>query len=212
MYQTGFGGISPAIKNLLLANIAVYLLQGLELVSSWVFGLVPIQIVDKFFFWQFFTYMFLHGSVGHIFFNMFALWMFGVELERRWGTQEFLKYYLLTGVIAGISIFIWNALSGAWGVPTIGASGAVFGILIAYALFFPERYVYFWGVLPIKVKYLVIGYGAIELLLLPGHSNLSHIGHLGGMVAGFFYLRNRYRREGIGYRFFQDFFKKKGPF
>ncbi len=213
--RPSFGMITPAIKNLILANVAIFLMQILfpQLVNAWVFGVVPSQILNNFFIWQPVTYMFLHSPTGfgHIFFNMFALWMFGTELERTWGTKEFLRYYFLTGVIAGVSIFLWNLFTGI-NVPTIGASGAVFGILIAFALFFPDRYIYLWFLLPIKAKYFVLLFGLLEFLMLPSSDGISHIGHLGGMVAGFFYLRHHYRHWGIGQDFFRNFFKKKDLF
>jgi len=152
--------------------------------------------------------MFLHGGFGHIFFNMFALWMFGMELERTWGTREFIKYYFLTGIAAGVSSLLWN-----WGspYPTIGASGAVYGILAAYALFFPDRYVYLYFLFPIKMKYLALILGGIEFLSMYQNDGIAHIAHLGGMVVGYFYLRHRYKHWGVGQDFFKNFFRKKNP-
>lgn len=212
MYQSQrFGMMTPAVKNLILATVAVFLLQVLapRLVSVYYFGLVPALVIGKLFVWQLVTYMFLHGSFGHIFFNMFALWMFGVELERTWGTREFVKFYFLTGVAAGISNVLWN-----WGdmIPTIGASGAVYGILAAYALFFPDRYVYLYFLFPIKMKYLALILGAFEFLSAYSQDGIAHVAHLGGMVVGFFYLRYKYPHWGIGRNLFGNWFKKKGPF
>ncbi len=228
--QPGFGSISPAIKNLLLTNIAIFLIQSLiapnlDNALSWllppgyrpgantsafdlIFGLIPSLVVTKFYVWQLVSYMFLHGGFWHIFLNMFILWMFGSELEHTLGTREFVRYYFLTGVIAGFSILIWNLVMGIDPL-TIGASGAVFGILAAYALFFPDRYVYVYFLFPVKVKYFVLFIGILEFWALPKQDNVSHIAHLGGMIAGFFYLRHRYRHWGIGRNFFKDFFKKK---
>ena len=232
--RPSFGMIPPAVKNILLGSLAVFLFQSLlapnlnEMLLPFVpdayedfirngvlnsfdlvFGMVPALVIGKFYIWQFVTYIFLHGNFGHIFFNMFALWMFGSELERTWGTREFTRYFLLTGTLAGVSIFIWNFGSYS---PTIGASGAVFGILVAYALFFPDNEIYLYFLFPIKAKYFVLIYGLIELMMLPNQDGISHIGHLGGMVAGFFYLRHRYRHWGIGRNLFRNPFKKKGPF
>lgn len=232
--QFGIGSIPPAIKNLLLANVAVFLVQELIAVNLndaliWIlpelfygriqsgfstafdliFGLVPYLVVAKFFVWQVFTYMFLHGGFWHIALNMFILWMFGSKLEYTWGTREFIRYYLITGLIAGFSILLWNLATGNPTVPTIGASGAVFGVLAAYALFFPDDLVYIYFLFPVRVKYFVVFIGILEFWALQGQSNISHIGHLGGMIAGYFYLRNRYRHWGIGRNFFRDFFKKK---
>jgi membrane associated rhomboid family serine protease len=229
--QSGFGTIPPAIRNLLLANIAVFLVQaliapnlndaliwllpetyynsirnGYVTAFDLVLGLVPYLVITKFFVWQVVSYMFLHGDFWHIFLNMFILWMFGSKLEYTWGTREFVRYYFLTGIIAGFSILLWNF--GTL-VPTIGASGAVFGILAAYALFFPDDYVYIYFLFPVRVKYFVVFVGVLEFMALPAQDNISHIGHLGGMIAGFFYMRHRYRHWGIGQNFFRDFFKKK---
>jgi membrane associated rhomboid family serine protease len=211
-YQSGFGMMTPGVKNLLLANIAVFIAQFLSPQLNYVlvryFGLVPFAVTHHLFIWQLVSYMFLHGGFGHIFFNMFALWMFGVELERTWGTKEFLKFYFLTGIAAGISttIFSWGST-----VPTIGASGAIYGILAAYALFFPDRYVYLYFLFPIKMKYLALILGVLEFVSAYSHANtgIAHMAHLGGMVVGFFYLRHKYRHWGVGQDFFKNFFKKK---
>ncbi len=211
-YQSGFGMMTPGVKNLLLANVAVFILQmfapTLDRTLIQYFGLVPVLAFQHLFIWQFVTYMFLHGGLGHIFFNMFALWMFGVELERTWGTREFLKFYFLTGIAAGLSTALFS-----WGsnIPTIGASGAVYGILAAYALFFPDRYVYLYLLFPIKMKYLAIILGALEFIAArnQAQSGVAHVAHLGGMVVGYFYLRYKYRNWGIGKDFFKDLFRRK---
>ncbi len=207
----GFMGMGPGVKNLLMATIVVFVAQILLpfIVRVDVFGLVPAYVVSKFYVWQLVTYMFLHGSFGHIFFNMFGLWMFGSELERTLGTREFVKYYFITGIAAGISSVLWN-----WGsyIPTIGASGAIYGILAAYALFFPDRYVYLYFLFPIKMKYLAIILGALAFLSMYNQDGIAHIAHLGGMVVGYFYLRHRYKHWGIGQDFFKNLFRKRDPF
>ena len=212
-YQANFQRMTPAVKNLLLANIAIFILQSLagndlNGMLIHVFGLVPKLAFENFFIWQFSTYMFLHGGLGHIFFNMFALWMFGVELENNWGTKEFLKFYFLTGIAAGLStaIFSWGST-----IPTIGASGAIYGILAAYALFFPDRYVYLYLLFPIKMTYLAVILGVIEFISARhGGSGIAHTAHLGGMIVGYIYLRYKYRHWGIGKDFFKNFFKGGG--
>jgi membrane associated rhomboid family serine protease len=210
-YQSGFGMMTPAVKNLLFANIAVFFIQilspGLNFELTKIFGLVPVLAFERLFIWQFVTYMFFHGGFAHIFFNMFALWMFGVELERTWGTKEFLRFYFLTGIAAGLStaIFSWGATT-----ITIGASGAIYGILAAYALFFPDRYVYLYLLFPIKMKYLAIILGVIEFISARhGGTGIAHTAHLGGMIVGFFYLRYKYRHWGIGQDFFKNLFRKR---
>jgi membrane associated rhomboid family serine protease len=211
MYSN-YGSVPPGVKNLILTNVAVFLVQQFIAPQYMLetFGLVPIYVTEKFYIWQIFTYMFLHGNLMHIAFNMFFLWMFGSELEREWGTTEFIKYYLITGTIAGITIFLWNF--NVFGF-TIGASGAVFAILVAYAMFYPNREVMLLLFpVPIKVKYFVLIIGALEFIMLPSSDGISHIGHLGGLVAGFFYLRKKYAHYGIGRNLFGDIFKKKDRF
>jgi len=153
-----------------------------------ILGLIPVLVWKKFFIWQLFTYAFLHGGIFHLFFNMFALWMFGCELERHWGTRVFVKYALVTGIGAGISTVI---VSPNLVVPTIGASGLVYGILLAYGLLFPNRLIYLYFLFPIKAKYFVLIFGALELYASWSGSsdNIAHFAHLGGMLFGFVYLR-----------------------
>jgi membrane associated rhomboid family serine protease len=212
MYNTGFGmGITPAVKNIILANVAVFLGQLLlpGLVDVRIFGLVPHMLVNNFTIWQLVTYMFLHGGFWHIFLNMFILWMFGTRLEGAWGTREFVKYYFLTGIAAGVANVFWNFGSLA---PTIGASGAIYGLLAAFALFYPDELIYLYFLFPIKAKYFVLILAVIEFLSSYNYDGIAHVAHLGGMVAGFFYIRYRYRQWGIGRDFFKDFFKKKDYF
>ncbi len=151
-------------------------------------GMVPVLIWQKGYVWQLLSYMFLHGGFFHVFFNMFALWMFGSDIERLWGTRRFLTYYFFTGIGAGIFSLVLtpNGL-----VPTIGASGAVYGILLAFAWLFPERRILLYFVFPIPARVFVLIFGAIELLssiTQPG-SPVAHLAHLGGLVFGFLYLR-----------------------
>jgi membrane associated rhomboid family serine protease len=132
--------------------------------------------------------MFVHGGVWHVAINMFVLWMFGSELETIWGKNEFLKYYFVTGVGAGIIWLIFN-ISGSNAI-LIGASGAVYGILMAYGLIFPNRTVYIYFLFPVKVKWFVIFIGAIAFISSMGTgSNISHLAHLSGMLIGYLYLR-----------------------
>lgn len=212
MYNVGSGmRMTPAVKNLLLANVAVFLGQILlpKLVHPAIFGLVPQAVVNNFAIWQLVTYMFLHGDFWHIFINMFILWMFGSRLEATWGTREFVKYYFLTGIAAGIANLLWNFGSP---IPTIGASGAIYGLLAAFALFYPDEPIYLYFLFPIKAKYFALILGVIEFLSAYNYDGIAHIAHLGGMVAGFFYIRHRYRHWGVGRDFFRDFFKKKDHF
>ncbi len=182
----GFGAFPPVIKNLLIINLLVFLGQALsgEQLIIW-FALWPLS--SGFQIHQLISYSFLHGGFGHIFFNMFALWMFGVQIENTWGSRRFLIYYGVCVVGAGLVQLAATYFSGAYW-PTIGASGGVFGILLAFGMMFPNQQILLiFPPIPIKAKYLVIGYGLLELFyvssgLQPGVANLAH---LGGMVAGF---------------------------
>lgn len=191
-FSFGPTGITKAVKYLLLANVGIFFLEflwGSELI--YLFGLTP-ALVKQGFIWQLFTYMFLHGGFFHIFFNMFALWMFGGEIERAWGTKEFLKYYFVTGVGAGFFTFFLSFNSH---VPTIGASGAIFGILVAFAMMFPDRPIYLYFLFPIKAKYLVIFFVVIEFLASFRHTSdgIGHFAHLGGIVIGYIYIKSDWR-------------------
>ncbi|MFH0975068.1 MAG: rhomboid family intramembrane serine protease [Spirochaetota bacterium] len=168
-------------------------------VLTFYMGLIPALVADKGYVWQILTYMFLHDttSIVHILFNMYALLIFGMPIEQEWGGKKFVFYYIFCGVVAGITIFLINYIDQGFGyyVPTIGASGAIFGLLLAFGVLFPDLQLMIFFVFPIKAKYLVILYGAIELFLQFSGTNstVSHIGHLGGLAAGviFFLFINR---------------------
>ncbi len=205
-YRPGFGGFSvfpPVIKNLLIINIIVFFIQilGSEILVSGnmalsqvlikYFALIPIGVFSDttFYPWQLITYQFMHGGFGHIFFNMLMLWMFGMEIENMWGSKKFLIFYLTAGVVAGLCHLFISPLLGAVPAPTIGASGAVYGVLIAFALFFPDRYIFLWFLIPIKAKYLVGFLIVFEFLAInSAHSNIAHLAHLGGALAGFLFI------------------------
>ena len=168
--------MTRAVKTLLIANGVVYLFQllvGPRLILT--LGLIPRVAWSRFYLWQFFTYMFLHGNFLHIFLNMYALWIFGIEIERMWGTREFYKYYFITGVGAGVIHTILTPMST---IPTIGASGAVMGILTAYAVMFPHRVItlLLFFILPIRMRArtLALAFAAADTagttppLFLPG--------------------------------------------
>lgn len=204
-----FGGpITPIVKKLMFVNIGVFLLQLLFGLSSKgllesIFGLSHTGIFQNFMLWQPFTYMFLHGGFLHIFFNLFALWMFAGELEQEWGSKTFLQYYIYSGIGAGIfillmNIFVYSHYQGAAPI-TIGASGALYAILLAYGLTWPNREVLLYFLFPVKMKYLVIIFGAFEFFgsisSAQGRgSNVSHIAHIGGLISGFMYLTFRIKR------------------
>ena len=190
----GFLGFPPAISQLVLINAVVFLLQPLWLDRFLTSGLalVPTQLVTKGMVWELVTYMFLHGGLMHLAFNMFGLVIFGADLERWWGSRDFLKYYFVTGVGAGIVHVITTYAFGNPMVPTIGASGAIFGILLAYGMAFPNRQVLLWFVIPVSARTLVIIFGFFELAMAAQHNpgdGVARFAHLGGMLAGFIYLR-----------------------
>jgi membrane associated rhomboid family serine protease len=185
----GGGSITPIVKALIIANVAVFFLQTLMDQSIVIiFGLVPYLVWAKFYFWQIFTYQFLHGGIFHILFNMLALWMFGCDLERRWGSPFFLKYYTIC--VAGGAILNVLLLPNQT-APSIGASAGIYGILLAYGLLYPDRIIYFYFFFPMKMKHFVLIIGAISLYssITATQSGIAHLAHLGGMGVGYFYLR-----------------------
>lgn len=186
------------VKWLLISNVALFLLYFFAVqfrfsAIFYPFGLIPGQVLGGFAIWQLVTYMFLHDPYGfsHILFNMLTLWMFGADLERTWGRKAFLKYYFLCGIGAGICVVIGNALFGTLNTRTIGASGAIYGLLLAFGVLYPDRVVLFSFLFPIKAKYFVMIIGAIAFLSSIGASGggVSHVAHLGGMLFGYGYLR-----------------------
>ncbi len=224
MYQQSrFNAMPPVVKNLLIINVLAFIAtmilaqQGINLYET--FGLYyfdspqfrPVQVV---------THMFMHGGIGHIFFNMFALWMFGTQLENVWGPKRFFIYYFVTGLGAAFLLTATNAvqvyaitgsitndlnniplisqadantLALVYYVPTVGASGAVFGLLLAFGMLFPNtRLMLIFFPVPIKAKYFVIFYGLAELFLGLGRiqgDNIAHFAHVGGMLFGFILIK-----------------------
>ena len=190
-----FPPVTRTIKTLLIINAAIFipceLFPNVKLYVYSLFAVRPIAITEGLFIWQPFTYMFLHGGWLHIFFNMMMLWMFGSQLEEVWGSKEFLKFYLFTGTVAGIIIFVWNLTVAGPHSITLGASGAVFGVMLAYAVYWPDRELLFMMFFPLKTKYVVLLYAGVSFfsMVSGSGSGISHVGHLGGFIAGFVYLR-----------------------
>jgi membrane associated rhomboid family serine protease len=197
--------ITPAIKFLIIACAAVFLLQELSRVffgpagwNFWLvyFGLVP-RYVEHGFIWQPFTYLFLHGGIWHILINMFVLWMFGRDVERAWGAKRFYIYYFVCGIGAGFINVIVKVIMNPSGFgpalrPTIGASGAIFGVLLAAAILFPHQRVFLFPFpVAISMRVFVLVMGVIEFFgtLRVGGDKVSHVCHLGGMLVGYLYLR-----------------------
>jgi len=197
-FSFGPGGISPAVKALIVANVALFVLGWFSgEVETWL-GMQPAAVVGHGQLWRVATYMFVHSRMGfgHILFNMLSLWMFGVELERMWGSRYFLKFYFFCGVCAALTTLVLSFIPVAIFAPlyqslTIGASGAIFGVLLAYALYFPYRPILVMFVFPVPAKYFVMIMGGMSLLasLTASSGGVAHTTHLGGLAAGYLYLK-----------------------
>jgi membrane associated rhomboid family serine protease len=193
----------PGVKWLLIVNTAIWLLDFFAVRMGGGgffrhFALMPEAVLKTLAVWQLATYMFLHDPFGffHITFNMLTLWMFGITLERDWGTRQFLKFYFLCGVGAGVCVVIANALAGDWNSLTIGSSGAIYGLLMAFGMLYPNDTVLFGFLFPIKAKYFVMIIGAIAFLsTFNAESGISNFAHLGGMLFGYLYLKSQRRRR-----------------
>lgn len=195
----GPGPITPAVRAIIIANVAVFVatfMVGNPIVE--LLGLSPTLVLERFQFWQLFTYLFVHSptQLSHILFNMLAVWMFGVDLERRWGTRGFLKYYFLTGVGAGLSMIVvsflpFDSARQSYYATTIGASGAVYGLLMAWAILFPHRQILFMLIFPLRARTFVTLMGAIAFFSAIGAAGgpVANVAHLGGLIFGFIYLK-----------------------
>ena len=201
-------GFPNGVKWLILANVGIYLISffgslAKEDVLFAPLALRPISVMHGAI-WQLFTYLFLHSlsSFTHILFNMLSLWMFGTPIEQTWGTKRFLQYYFVCGVGAGVCVVVANMLFGNPYQSTIGASGAIYGLLLAFGMLFPDQTVMFSFLFPIKAKYMVIIFGAIAFLSsFQGGGTVSNLAHLGGMIFGFIYMKTQFvsrRRVGAG--------------
>jgi membrane associated rhomboid family serine protease len=197
-YAMGPGPWSPSVRAIIIANVAVFLVT---LVSPFdvrdLLGLSPTRLLHGRV-WELGTYLFVHSpqGVSHILFNMLSVWMFGTELERRWGTPAFTTYYFITGIGAGlcvvlISLLPFDVTHASFLSVTIGASGAVYGLLLAWAMLFPHRQILFMFIFPLPAKVFVIIVGAIAFFsaLGAGGDGVSNLAHLGGLVVGWLYLK-----------------------
>lgn len=197
--QFSVPGFTPAVKRLIIITACVYFVQtlaaaGLPLFRSIPFGWFALSAAGVLSgaVWQPFTYLFLHAGLGHIFWNMFGLWMFGTIVEGAIGARRFYWLYFVSGIGAGIvDVVLHLILRQNMLVPTVGASGAIFGVLLAFALLFPDQPVFMFPIpVTIKAKWLVLGYGVLEFLFAVGSAdNVSHVAHLGGMLFAFLYLK-----------------------
>jgi len=195
-------GITNGVRWLLIANVVCFIVQqiiGIAFRTEVLFGLVPELVIKLGFVWQPVTYMFLHGGVFHLLWNMLALWVFGCDVERRWGTRRFVRFYLLGGLSAAACTLVVALMNEQMAVsPTIGASGAVLAVLAAYAIMFPDNRItlLFMLVLPItmKAKTLAIGYTVITVLIIlstpVGSDGVAHFAHLGGLAFGYLYVKH----------------------
>ncbi len=194
-YSFGPGPLSRAVKLLIYTNVAFFVVSYFVNLVAYL-GLMPAAVLHELRLWQPLTYMFLHNDVLHILINMLLLWMFGVELERLWGTPFFLKFYFVTGVGAALSTIAFSLLplrsaDATFYAITIGASGAVYGLLLAYALYFPNRPIYLYFLFPVPAKYFVLILGAVAFLASMSGTGgpVAHTAHLGGMLFGYAYLK-----------------------
>ena len=209
--QFGPGLMTPVVKALILANVGVFVVSALipPAASLFIdyFGVTPQKVLTRFMLWQPFTYLFLHDSrgVGHILFNMLILWMFGVQLERLWGSKFFLRYYIVAGCGAAVVTLVVSLLpfsfsAATYTTVTIGASGAIYGLLMAFAMYYPDTPILMFFLFPVPAKYFVMILGAIAFISTPRYGDgIGHITHLGGLLAGYVYLR---RLSGVSGRRF----------
>ena len=198
--------LTPVVKWLLILNVGIWfffqiLAEGIfKIPFTQFFSLVPARVIFEFHIWELLTYMFLHSlQITHILFNMLMVWFFGAELEQRWGGKFFLFYYLFTGVGAAVlycaGLGAYAAFTGSQAglfIPVIGASGAVFGLMLAQGILFGERVIYFFMLFPMKMRYFVMLMGGIQIasLLTSGVSGgeVAYLAHIGGLVSGYIAL------------------------
>ncbi|MDQ3071204.1 MAG: rhomboid family intramembrane serine protease [Acidobacteriota bacterium] len=197
-YSFGPGGMTPAVRAILALCAAGFLLTAVWPGALFLLGLAPQDVVERLRVWQFVSYLFIHQGVFHLVFNMLGIWMFGVELERRWGTQAFTKFFLVCGVVAGAATVLVGLLpiDAGWrlrtyGGVTVGASGALYGLLFAWARAFPHRTVLMFMIFPLRARWFVAVLMAIDFAVAAGSqltSGVAHFAHFGGVAAAYFYL------------------------
>lgn len=197
-YSFGPGPMTPAVRALIALNVAGYLLPLVGPSLTLWLGLVPALVVERWWVWQPATYLFLHGGLFHLLFNMLALWMFGVDLERVWGTRFFVRFYFVAGIGAALTTLAIALLPFAFAEAlyasvTVGASGAIYGLLVAFAMMYPHRPIYLYMLFPIPARVFVLIIGAISFLssVTEPRGGVAHATHLGGLVVGYLYLAGR---------------------
>jgi membrane associated rhomboid family serine protease len=178
---------------LIAVNVVMFLLEMTRLPLG-TLALIPSYVMARGAWWEIFTYMFLHANFWHILFNMLGLFLFGIQLEQKMGSTEFLFFYLVSGVGAGIATVFINFYSGIGGVPVIGASGAIYGVLLAFATFFPDARIFIFGILPMKAPTAVLVFAGIALFnqLFGTGGMVANLTHLAGLVFGYLYIVVRY--------------------
>ena len=231
----GFQFFPPVIKWLLITNaVAFFILSyvGSMTLNGYLLGNLLTQYFALlpydygFLPWQLVTYQFMHADFWHLFYNMFGLWMFGMEVEHVWGSKRFLAFYLTCGIVAGVTQLVLSPIleqgsvvtSYGQVIPTVGASGAVYGVLVAFAMMFPDRYIFIYFLLPIKAKYLVFGMIILGIMSVGNHTAIANLAHLGGAAAGYAYVLILARRypfqrliEQLGWLINKERFKRREP-
>jgi membrane associated rhomboid family serine protease len=179
-----------AVLVLIATNVLVFLVQQLAPDTAFYASLNIVSVVRNGFFWQFFTYMFAHGSVSHLFFNMLALFIFGTAVERRIGSRDFVLYYMICGILAGVFSFAVFWVTRSYYIFLLGASGAIFAVQLAFAVFFPASIIYIWGILPLRAPLMVLIFTGIEVFstITGFNRSVAHLTHLAGFGFGWIYL------------------------
>jgi membrane associated rhomboid family serine protease len=194
--QFGPGPITPAVRAIIIANAALFLPS--FFIPAFMhehFGLVPELVLTRGWVWQIASYLFVHNDIVHLLFNMLIVWMFGVDLERRWGAAAFTKFYFICGIgagltVLGVSLLPFEPTRAIYAVSTIGASGACYGLLMAWALIFPTREILLFFLFPMQARYAVLIFGAIAFFSgVSAGGTIAHFAHLGGLVVGYLYLK-----------------------
>jgi len=182
------------VQNLELENRHGQQIDRIILTISDVLSMIPQAVLKNGAIWTFVTYMFMHGSYTHILFNMLGLFIFGIHVERQMGSKEFLLYYFVTGSLAGVLSFAVYCFTGTFIVSLVGASGALYAVQLAYAVFFPNSVVYIWGIIPLRAPIMVLGFTALSLffVITGGGGKVAHLTHLAGFAFGWIYFMVRF--------------------
>lgn len=180
---------------IIVVNAVIFMMTQMNRELMSYLAMNPLNVSHHGMYWQFVTYMFVHGSMNHIFFNMLGLYFFGTQVERSMGSREFLLFYMVCGILAGVFSYLIYINTGYYRVFLLGASGSVFAVLLAYAVIYPGSVIYIMGVLPVKAPFLVLGYTVIEILshMSGRNSGVAHMTHLAGFAFAYIYFMVRFR-------------------